>query len=134
MKDLKKIQSIEAMKRIELLKVHKDVLEDFKKGILHCSKEMGALFYLNEFEKKLVNEFEKVHNATVYHLILNNTSFGKLYSLLYVSKYIDEWTYDIDDLADYYPVVYVKNCDVEQFSEFGRIEIRPIFGGLIRIN
>ena len=40
---------------------------------------------------------------------------------------------DNEDLEYGYVVAYVYNYDVPEFSEFGSIQVKPRFGGLVRI-
>ena len=77
----------EAVKRLEALKVHKNVLNEFKgEEKLNKSEHMGILYWLDDEEQAMVNEFEKKHEAVVYHVIHQFTNIGDLYNLLYVKK------------------------------------------------
>ena len=80
----------------------------------------------------MISEFEKEHGGLVYLVIRTNTTIGTLYSLMYVSKTEEEWDMDRDDLPDYC-FVYVKNIDDDYCSEFGMIQIKKQFGGLVRV-
>ena len=80
----------------------------------------------------MISEFEKEHGGLVYHAIKTNTTIGTLYSLMYVSKTEEEWDMDRDDLPNYC-FVYVKNVDDDYCSEFGTIQIKGQYGGLVRV-
>ena len=82
--------------------------------------------------KDKIKKFENEYNATVYHLIHNYTEFGELYSFLYVSNNEEEWEDDNADIRDGYTIAYVWNVDEEDFSEFGSIRVKSVFGGLVR--
>lgn len=126
-------QKQEAMERMKQLRLYPNIIKEFaKEDIVNLSEHGGMLYWLNADQKKIVREFEEKYNAVVYHVIHNNTEFGELYSLLYVSEYEKEWEDDKSDLTDGCPIAYVKNIDDDICSEFGSIGIRMQFGGLVR--
>lgn len=126
-------QKQEAIKRMKALKLFPNVIKEFEKeGIVNLSENGGILFWLNDEQQTIVDNFEAKHKALVYHVIHDFTQFGELYSLLFVSQYDDEWEYDNSDLQDGYALAYVVNKDDDMCSEFGSIGIRPQFGGLVR--
>ena len=97
-------------------------------GILYyCTQSNGAYKYV-----KIIEEFEKEHNAIVYHAIHIFTEFGELLNLLYVSSYDEEYEQDKQDLKENYAFSYVVNLNDEMFSEFGSIVYKVKSGGLIR--
>lgn len=128
---MKKKQMNEAIKRLNYLNLHPNVLKEFQEGVINISNN-GALFWANDEEKEMISEFEKEYEVLVYHAIKTNTTIGTLYSLMYVSKTEEEWDIDRDDLPNYC-FVYVKNIDVDYCSEFGTIQIKKQFGGLVRV-
>lgn len=126
-------QKIEAIKRMKLLKLHENPIREFEEeGRLNLSENGGILYWLDEKQQEYVKEFETKYNALVYHVIHDFTEFGELLSFLYVSDSEDEWEYDLDDLKQGYPYVYVKNLDDDMCSEFGSIGIKPRCGGIVR--
>lgn len=129
---MKEQQIQEAIERLKLLKLHPNVLNEYIKDNTVNVSEHGILFWANKEQKEIIQQFEEKHNATVYHAIRSFTSIGEMLSLLYVSKYKSEWKRDKEDLKAGYPIVYVKNIDDDFCSEFGSIEIKERFGGLIR--
>lgn len=99
---------------------------------------MGALYYFNDMGGakdewlELVKQFEEKHNATVYHITHEITSFGELLDLFYVSDNQEEWIYDRADLRDFETLAYVINLDAPDCSEFGVINYRVYGGGVVR--
>lgn len=122
----------EAKSRLITLKVLPNVIREFDEENKVNASEGGILYWLTDKEKKIVKDFENEHNAVVYHCIRNNTEFGQLLALLYVSDSSEEWQYDNDDLSSGYALAYVHNFDEPLFSEFGSIGITPRFGGILR--
>lgn len=129
----KQEQKMEAIKRMKILKLHANAVNEFdKENMLNLSEGYGALYWLDDKQKEYVNAFEQKYNSVVYHVIHNITEFGELLAFLYVSDSEDEWSYDRNDLKDGYACAYVENLDEPVFSEFGSIGIKPSFGGLVR--
>ncbi len=129
-------QKNEALKRMKILKLHKNAINDFKKGKLNFSEWVGALYWVDGDEKaaKVLADFEKEFPDHVpYHMIHNNTEFGEIWSILYVSPYEEEWAEEDSEIEDGYAFSYVYNASEPLFSEFGSILIKPSFGGLMRV-
>ena len=100
---------IEAIERMKLLKLDKQCIKAFKKGKVWESEGYGALYEVNDKEQSYIDEFEKEHEGwLVYHMIHNKFEFGECYSMLYVSKYKDEWQADKNDITNGYALVYVN--------------------------
>lgn len=126
-------QKLEAIQRMQMLKLHDTPIREFKENdVLNLSENGGILYWLDDKQKEYVKEFEAKYNAVVYHVIHDYTEFGELLSFLYVSESKDEWGYDREGLKAGYALAYVKNLDDEYCSEFGSIGIKPQFGGLVR--
>lgn len=137
---LKEKQKAEALKRMRMLNLMSNVIKDFeKKNKVYYSERQNNIFnailYWVDNKKEyvdLVNEFEKKHNALVYHCQLTHMEFGDCLSLLYVSQNEEEWEQDTNDIREGYAFAYVANLDCPQDSEFGTIGIRPSQGGVLR--
>lgn len=125
-------QVTEAIKRMEILKLHKNAIDLFEKRVLLKSIK-GILFTLSPEEIEIIEHWEKETGNVVYHVIFNVFEFGTCYSFLYVSKYEEEWHMDNQWLREGFPMAYVYNKDVEYFSEYRSISIIPIFGGVERV-
>ena len=130
------IKKQEAINRMKALKLFGPCIKAFKdRDEVQFSEVTGALYEFSD-NKELTSEvrkFERENNALVYHVIHSMTSFGELYSFLYVSDHIDEWEMDHEDLKDNYVLSYVWNKDVPEYSEFGTIVVQQVIGGLVRI-
>ena len=132
--EIAQAQVVEALLRMKNLKLHENVINEFKEtGKINLSENGGILYWLNEEENKMVRDWEKETGNLVYHVIKNNMEFGLCYSFLYVSPYTDEWLNDDEDLKEGYPIVYVKNVTDNTCSEYGSIGIRSNIGGLVRV-
>lgn len=130
---MKTKQRTEALKRMELLKLHENVIDDFKEISLLNQSELGGILYWVEGEmEKKIREWEEKTGNLVYHVIHDYTEFGELLSLLYVSTYEDEWETDREDIQDGYALAYVMNLTDDWCSEYGSIGIRPQWGGVVR--
>ena len=129
----------EALKRMEMLGLHENVVHEFEEGTLNYSdrmrmfgKPVGVLYWITPEVEKLVRDFEEQFGGMVYHLMHTNTSFGELVEMLFVSKYEEEWETDIEDIKSGEMLAYVYNLTYPEFSEFGHIGIKKAYGGLVR--
>lgn len=131
--DLKEKQLEEALERIKVLNLHPNVAKELKKeNKLNISEHMGALFWLKDGEDEIIRKIEEEYGVFVYHCIRSHTQMGMLLSCLYVSSSEDEWEMERADLKDNCPFAYVYNANIPDFSEFGSIGVRPMFGGVVR--
>ena len=130
----KEIKKAEAIKRMKVLDIFNETIKQFEKeDLVSCSEPpLGANYWLDEEQQKLVKEFEEENNALVYFVVRSYTEFGKMDAFLYVSDYEEEWEMDNEDIKEGYVLSYVYNFDVPDFSEFGSIGVVNRFGGLIR--
>lgn len=133
MEELRAKQKAQAVERMKKLGIMEQPVKEFKEeGKLNLSENGGLLYYLNEDEQKMVDDFEEENNGLVYHVIKSRTTIGLMYALLYVSEYLEEWKMDMEDLGEGQALAYVVNMDMPDCSEFGTIGIKPSVGGLIR--
>ena len=133
MEDLRNKQVDEAVKRMKMLHIMDRPIKEFEnEGVLNLSEGIGLLYWLDDEEKKMVADFEEEYSCVVYHVIKTFSTLGLMYSLLYVSKHMDELEMDRADIQEGRAFVYVVNKDMPDCSEFGTIGIRPSFGGVIR--
>lgn len=124
----------EAIKRMKALDIYSETIKQFKGGMVSCSEPpLGANYWLDEDQRKIVKGFEEEHNALVYLVVRSYTEFGKLDALLYIPDYEDEWEMDREDIKDGYVMAYIYNYDVPYFSEIGSIVVQSRFGGLVRV-
>ena len=126
----------EALKRMKKWDLHENVIREFKdEDKLNKSERSfapGILYYLNEEETAMIKEWEAIYGGLVYHVIHDYTNIGELYTLLFVSKYENEWEYDNRDIYAEEPLLYVINKDDNFNSECGHCIIKPANGGVER--
>ena len=138
--ELRQRQKDEALKRMELLKLNKSVIRDFKeKDKIYYSERQNALFdgilyWLDNNNEwvEMVKKFESSRNALVYHAQFTRTVYGDCLSLLFVSKFEDEWGLEHQDILDERAVAYVINLDDPDLSEMGYIGLVSKNGGVSR--
>lgn len=136
MKISREVKKMEATKRMKVLNLFTPCIRNFEKyDEVQMSEITGGLYEFSgnaELTAK-VKEFEDEYNALVYHVIHTYTDFGELYNFLFVSDYAEEWEMDNASIKDGYVFCWVWNKDIDYFSEFGTIAVRPMFGGLVRV-
>lgn len=90
----REIKKEEAIKRMEALGLFAPCIKAFKdRNEVQLTEPTGGLyeFSSNEDLTAKVQEFEKEHNALVYHVIHTPTIEMDMYNFLYVSDYDEEW-------------------------------------------
>ena len=92
----------------------------------------AVLYEMSDEYQELIDEFEREHNAYVFHAQLTHTGFGDLLSLLYLPKDKDEFQRTFKDYLSKQVLAYVINLDDPDCSEFGYIGIAPAMGGIKR--
>ena len=130
-------QKAEALTRLQLLDVPVHIQNDFEhsKRIWLCTSPHGTYSDLSDEMKVAVTAFEEKYEATVFMVVRVFSRAGLLDSLLYVSKYEEEWEEDRNDIRDGYIMTYTINHDHDFCSEFGSIAYtRNSSGGIIRLN
>lgn len=133
MSELRERQKQVAIERMKKLGIMEQPIKEFEEdGKVNLSDNGGLLYWLNDEEQKMVDDFEEENNGLVYHVIKSRTTIGLMYALLYVSEYEEEWEMDMEDLGTGQALAYVVNKDMPDCSEFGTIGIEPSIGGLIR--
>ena len=128
-------KKVEAIERMRLLKIFPQTISQFEKSDLVSVSEppFGAFFWVDDFQKELIEKLEKERNILVYMGILSYTNFGRMLSLLYVSDYEEEWEDDRSALKNMESVAYVYNYDTPDTSEAGWIGLKYTIGaGLLR--
>lgn len=116
----------EAIFRMKKLGIYKPIVKQFQDEnmVSESAPPMGACFWIEGEQLERIREFEKKHNALVYHVIHSYSDFGEMESYLYVSDYKSEWNADHEDLAYGQQLAYVYNHDMPDCSEFGSIGIK----------
>lgn len=130
-KELKEKMKQESITRLKMLKLHKNVIYDFKtEDKLNKSEGANAILYwLDDKEQEIVKGLEKIYDVMVYHVIKTYTrDLGEVLDLLYVDEYENCWDEEKDLIKD----GYVRSYTVSPFCESGDICIESKNGGLIR--
>ena len=124
----------EAIHRMKCMGIIKDAIDQFEKDdiVMVSEPPIGGLYWLNNAEKLMVEEFEKESNALVYLIVRSFTNLGQMDNFFYVSDYKEEWEIDRNDIAENFACVFVKNYDMPECSEFGTIAYKSINGGILR--
>ena len=126
----------EAIRRMKMLGLNDKIIEKFEKdNIITCSYQQ------TDFEP-YVKEFQDSHPSDlVYHVIESPTSFGRILNILFVSKYREDWDYELQmenmkgtNLKVYYPMVYARNITDDMLSDLGTIVFLFFYGNLVRIS
>lgn len=122
----------EGIKRMQLLKLHNNVINDLKNdGLLNKSEgRLGILYWLDEKEQAMVKEYENQRNILVYHVIKTYTlDMGVVYDLLFIIDEKGYWEEERKRLKQ----GYVLSHSISQFNESGDILVKNKNGGLVRI-
>lgn len=128
----------EAVRRMKMLRLFNSTrnspIADFiENDEVWKSEFHGILYYLNDEERRIVEETEKKYQRMemkVYHCYKAHTEFGDILYMLYVSKNKDGKQFD-EDLADGITFVYAYNMSEPMFSEFGSVYVQSAYGGII---
>lgn len=135
--DIRRLQREEALTRLKTLNVSKNVLNDFKKGVINYSERQnkffdGILYWVTNEQRFVdaIKSFEADTGALVYHAHLMHTEFGDWLTLLYVGKDSKRWSQDLTDLRKGNVYAYVETFD--HCSEYGYVGIVPKNGGVSR--
>ncbi len=135
---LKLRQKQEAVSRLMRLGVPTRIRRDYERfGRLHmCTSPSGSYAHIDD--KDMLAEiaaFEENYEATVYLVVRMATFYGLLDSLIFVSKYTEEWDEEDADLKDGYLMTYTINRDNPMCTEFGSICFeRTDDHGIIRVS
>lgn len=133
LKELHENQKTEAVRRMKMLDLLPQTIQEFEKeNKLNLSEFNGILYWLNEEEKKLVADWEKETGCMVFHVIKDHFVFGLCYTFMYVSQNPDEWETEAEEMKEGSFLAYVLNKDCPDFSEYGYVEVKPNMGGLQR--
>lgn len=138
------VQRREAARRLKMLEgkgLHPDAVRQFEvEGLVNYSDRIsfghgaaGGLFWIDEsnFAARIMS-LEKSEGFIVYHATHEHTNFGELLDLFHVSKDVEEWGIDREDIEGGYSLVYAVNLDDDSCSEYGSIGFSVSGGGLVR--
>lgn len=123
----------EALRRMKMLGIFSQTIAEFwESGRVNVSRG-SANFWADEDIMEIVHKFEEEYKGLVYYIIENSYDFGHCLSLLFVSEYIEEWSFDRDEINEGYTCAWVENLDANWCSELGSIGVENRFGGLVRV-
>lgn len=124
----------EAIQRMKELGIINGAIKQFKDDdiVMVSEPPIGGLYWLDDEQKKIVDDFEKENDALVFMVVKAFTNFGNMLSLLFISDYEEEWEMDRDGIKDNIVMSYTINETTPEFSEFGSIGVKRVGGGLIR--
>ena len=132
--DLAMLQRLEGVRRLYMLGLLGRARGHFQRhGSLYYSE--NAILYVLKDEPRFteaVQEFETRTGALVYHVIRNRTEAGDMLTLLYVSRKMENWQHERNDILTLAPYAYVENLDDPLCSEGGRVCIEPKWGAILR--
>ena len=127
----------EAVKRLKNLKLESMALKDYRDNdVFYVSERMGGIpfnYFLPgyTYEKEVREAIEKVKEAGYfpYFAIVDHTEFGLWISVLFITPDKRVWeNVRPDKNGIVYSAVYNETGDVD----WGDIQIRPMFGGILR--
>lgn len=125
----------EAIKRMKLLKLHQNVINEFKEEqrLNKSDLNKGILYWLNEEEQEMIEKLEKKYKFMTYHIIHSYSNLGETYEILFIKDNKEEWKAEMEDLKNGYAMARVEviNCPIN--SEFGYIGVKSINGGVVRV-
>ena len=132
-KFLNSANEVKSINKNEIIGVYTLVEMDYDSLISTSDIRECIYSYLKKDNiKKYVQQFEEKTGYLVYHVIKDELPFGLCYSFLYVTSFEEEWKLEREDLKHNVPIAYVKNVSDDTCSEFGRIGIKSVIGGIIR--
>lgn len=121
--------------------LHPEAVRQFEaEGLVSYSERIsfgygaaGGLYWVDESNfAPRVRDLEESEGFLVYHATHEHTDFGELLDLLHVSKNVEEWGMDREDIEQGYTSAYVINLDDDLCSEYGSIGFAVSGGGLVR--
>ena len=131
--DFKQTQKAESIKRMQLLDLPDEIIEDFTQAKRVCKLDTYGSFYaLTDEEEVFITQFEQQRNAVVYFVLESYTYNYKMLNFFYVCNYMDEWAQDQFDLEHGKAICYVQNLDIPEFSDVGKIYFRHTLWGIYR--
>lgn len=146
--EMKELMKKEAVRRMKMMNLHPNTVKDFVEcEVINRSDRItvhvpmgdgigeipaGGLYWLNDDEKNIVKDIEERAKILVYHVSHAYFAFGECYDFFYVSSYKEQWEDERQDLELGNPLVYTHNKTVPDFSEFGYIKFKVVYGGVIR--
>lgn len=138
------VQRREAIRRLKMLErkgLHPDVARQFEdESLVNYSERIsfghgaaGGLYWIDESNfAARIRSLEESEGFLVYHATHEHTDFGELLDLFHVSRNVEEWAADREDIEQGYSLAYGLNLSDDACSEYGSIGFAVSGGGLVR--
>ena len=126
----------EAVNRMKILGLNGRCIQAFKakkQSVWESCGALGGLYEADDKLKNMIKDVETEHNIMVYFVLENMVYDMKVYSMLCVTPYTEEWKMEREDIKDGYVFSYALNETQPEFSEFGSVVVKQIFGSLKRV-
>lgn len=126
----------EAVKRLKSVDYYDESIKEFEKSghVMINEPPFGAHYFAHD-NKELQEKIDNLEadGNLVYAVVHSFTDFGEMDSILFVSKYEEEWNHDRKDLENGIAFTCTVNWDIPWCSEFGSIGFKKtLAGGLMR--
>lgn len=128
-------QEQRALEYLNVLGISRLFSDLVKVGVENLAKFFADLYERPELEG-YIKSFEEETGALVYYVTHDDCIFGECFSLLYISKYPEDWVHQTPRLCGdgrYIVSAWVDNVTREDCSEFGSIVVTEVRGTLLRI-
>lgn len=126
----------EAVSRMTQMGIYDRYIEEFQKtGTPQmCEGSLGGWYDIPSEDLKQIRAFEDEFNFLVFAVIRSQyEDIGTIDSLLFISDYPEEWTYDQNMLHENAVYAYAWNRTYPYCSDMGSIGFKTLSsGGLIR--
>ncbi len=128
---------LQAGKIMEMLGISEHDIEFFKDH--NVVKEHDGIkartICMHEEIEPYVRTYEKETGSVVYAVIHSYTSFGELYAMLIVPKFVEDWDKLVipSDNGRFLVYAYVRNVDNDECSESGYVVVESKNGILSRV-
>ena len=129
----KKEKAIEFMQKLKILP---NYIQAFKKNDTVCLFQGFGGYWLYQYPElqEQLKKIEEKYDCVVYAVMQEHVGTDECYSFLVVTDYKEEWerlVYKVQN--NHCAFAYVWNKDIEYFSEFGRIFVQSLGGGIRRV-
>ena len=130
-------QKADAIARLRELEAPKKIIRDVKKRgkVYLCLSPFGVFDELTPEFAQEIKQFEERYSAIVFFVIRDDIHVHHLDSLLYVSRFPEEWRDEHLDISEGRVMTYTINRTAPGCSEFGTVCFdRTNYGGIVRLN
>jgi|GEM_PF-4318229 len=120
---------------MEKMKIDKKVILHFIKNNIPAFFDHSRLSRMPGDVLNIVKDFERDYGSTVYAVTTEHFSFGLCHTLLYVSKYSEDWEKEfVEHINVFFAYAYVYNKTFPYNSDVGRVSICSFYGNLRRMD